>query len=441
MSIVQNIKKTINYSKKNGYKEAALAAWERMTARYYADYTYETPKEEELKRQREDRTLEPISFSLIVPAFETHRNHLTDLIESCLAQTYGNWELILADGSETQEVSAVMSQYEDSRIHYVRLQENGGISENTNQALAYATGDYCGLVDHDDILTPDALYEMARAITEAVSEDKCDAQGNHFYDPHIKQDFNLDLLLTNNYICHLCVVETAWIQKLQIRKQYDGAQDYDLVLRIVSSLMLKEKENSNSGRVEDYICHVPKVLYHWRCHEGSTADNPQSKMYAYEAGRKALADFTFRMGWKADIRHNKHLGFYRIAYRNDVLIHREDLAAVGGFVVHAGKIASGCYRGQPRVYAGYMNRMDLYQNVNYLDIRNLEVNKAYFDVYEEVTGHPYECTFTAHTSAPLPQWIRELTPEQLERLNKKLSHKLQAKGARLLLDPEAVRKI
>ena len=450
MSIVQNIKKTINYSKKNGYKEAALAAWERMTARYYADYTYETPKEEELKRQREDRTLEPISFSLIVPAFETHRNHLTDLIESCLAQTYGNWELILADGSETQEVSAVMSQYEDSRIHYVRLQENGGISENTNQAIAYATGDYCGLVDHDDILTPDALYEMARAITEAVSEgkekpvllysdeDKCDAQGNHFYDPHIKQDFNLDLLLTNNYICHLCVVETAWIQN---RKQYDGAQDYDLVLRIVSSLMLKEKENSNSGRVEDYICHVPKVLYHWRCHEGSTADNPQSKMYAYEAGRKALADFTFRMGWKADIRHNKHLGFYRIAYRNDVLIHREDLAAVGGFVVHAGKIASGCYRGQPRVYAGYMNRMDLYQNVAYLDIRNLEVNKAYFDVYEEVTGHPYECTFTAHTSAPLPQWIRELTPEQLERLNKKLSHKLQAKGARLLLDPEAVRKI
>ena len=124
-----------------------------------------------------------------------------------------------------------------------------------------------------------------------------------------------------------------------------------------------------------------------------------------------------------------------------MLIHREDLAAVGGFVVHAGKIASGSYRGQPRVYAGYMNRMDLYQNVNYLDIRNLEVNKAYFDVYEEVTGHPYECTFTAHTSAPLPQWIRELTPEQLERLNKKLSHKLQAKGARLLLDPEAVRKI
>ena len=88
-----------------------------------------------------------------------------------------------------------------------------------------------------------------------------------------------------------------------------------------------------------------------------------------------------------------------------------------------------------------MNRMDLYQNVNYLDIRNLEVNKAYFDVYEEVTGHPYECTFAAYTSAPLPQWIRELTPEQLERLNKKLSHKLQAKGARLLLDPEAVRKL
>ena len=99
MSIVQNIKKTINYSRKNGYKEAVLAAWERMTARYYADYTYQSLTEQELDRQREDKTLDTICFSLIVPAFETHRNHLTDLIASCLAQTYGNWELILADGS------------------------------------------------------------------------------------------------------------------------------------------------------------------------------------------------------------------------------------------------------------------------------------------------------------------------------------------------------
>lgn len=453
MSIVQNIKKTINYSRKNGYKEAVLAAWERMTARYYADYTYQSLTEQELDRQREDKTLDTICFSLIVPAFETHRNHLTDLIESCLAQTYGNWELILADGSKSEEVSAVMAQYEDPRIHYIRLQENGGISENTNQALAYATGDYCGLVDHDDMLTPDALYEMASAITRAKAEgrvkpvllysdeDKCNAEGNRFYDPHIKQDFNLDLILTNNYICHLCVVETQTIQKLLIRKQYDGAQDYDLVLRIVSSLLLRERENAASGKVEDYICHVPKVLYHWRCHEGSTADNPQSKMYAYEAGRKALADFTSRMGWKADIRHNKHLGFYRIAYRNDVLLHREDLAAVGGFIVHAGKIASGCYKGQPRVYAGYMNRMDLYQNVTLLDIRNLEVNKAYIEVYKKVTGHPYESTFAVSQAVPLPQWIRELTPEQLDKLNRKLSHRLLAGGARLLLDPEAVRKL
>ena len=129
------------------------------------------------------------------------------------------------------------------------------------------------------------------------------------------QKVNSFLIMTNNYICHFMLIKTDVLKRLQIRKQYDGAQDFDLVLRIVSSLLLKEKEG-HGARVETQILHVPKVLYHWRCHEESTADNPLSKMYAYEAGRKALADFTKRMGWKADIKHHKHLGFYRIAYRN-----------------------------------------------------------------------------------------------------------------------------
>ena len=449
MSIIQNISKTINYGRKNGYKEAACAAWERIVAKYYADYTYKEPASSILEEQKKQE-ISNCKFSIVVPAYETPENYLQELIESCLAQTYGNWELIIADGSKSDRVAKTIEGYEDARIKYTRLAQNGGISENTNAAIKLATGEYCGLLDHDDLLTKDALYEMAVALEQAreqgispimlySDEDKCDATGQRFYDPHFKLDFNLDLILTNNYICHFLVIKTTELKRLQIRKQYDGAQDFDLVLRVVSSLYLKEKEGV-LDKVEKYIIHVPKVLYHWRCHQNSTADNPQSKMYAYEAGRKALADFTKRVGWKADIRHNKHLGFYRIAYRNPVLTHREDLAAVGGYVVHGGKIMTGPYRGIPLFYAGYMNRIDLYQNVNYLDIRNLEINKKYISIYEEITGHSYEDTFAIGTESKLPQWMQELSAEELDKLNKKLSKSLKAQGKRLLLDPESVRK-
>lgn len=458
MSIVQNVRKTINYGKKNGYKEALCAAWERVTARYYADYAYTAPEEAELKAQREDSSVKGIKLSLAVPAFETKPEYMRTLIQSCLDQSHANWELIIADGSETELVAQTVAEYQDERIRYVRLEENEGIADNTNQALNYAEGEYCGLLDHDDLLTPDALYYMAKVIVDSrqknvspvmiySDEDKCDSEGKSFFDPHFKMDFNLDLIMTNNYICHFMMVQTEVLKKLQIRKQYDGAQDYDLVLRIVSSLLLKEREGQGA-KVEELILHVPRVLYHWRCHEASTADNPLSKMYAYEAGRKALADFTRRMGWKADIRHNKHLGFYRIAYRNCVLQHRDDLAAVGGFVVSQGKIRSGLYKGQPLIYAGYMNRMDLYQNVNFLDIRNLAVNRKYQDVYEKVTGHQYISTFYEEDEMPenrgvkeLPQWISELGAEQLEKLNRRLSRQLLAEGGRLLLDPENIRKV
>lgn len=451
MSIIQNVTKTINYGRKNGYKEAMYAVMERVTNKYHADYQYVEPSEEELEQQSADWECVNEKISLLVPAYETKPEYLCALVESCINQTYGNWELIIADASASDIVANTLKTYSDERIRYIKLEENGGISENTNQALSYATGDYCGLIDHDDLITKDALYEVVKKLHEAkqqghepimiyTDEDKCDEHALHFFDPHIKMDFNLDLILTNNYICHFLLIKTEVLQKLQIRKQYDGAQDFDLVLRIVSSLLLREREGSQ-GMVEGYILHVPKILYHWRCHQGSTAENPQSKMYAYEAGRKALADFTKRMGWKADIRHNKHLGFYRIAYRNPVLQHREDLAAVGGFVVSKGRVASGPYKGQPLVYAGYMNRMDLYQNIPLLDIRNLAVNKNYYDVYEKVTGHSYESTFAQEKAEQLPQWIQDLSKEELERLNRQLSKQLRSSGARLLLDPESVRKI
>lgn len=455
MSLAQNIKKTINYCRKNGYSEAFFAAWERVTAKYYRDYTYRQPSEKELERQRQDQSITDICFSILVPAFETRTTYMTALIDSCLAQTYANWELIIADGSKSDVVRKVVSGYHDLRIKYEKLPQNGGIAGNTSKAIELAKGDYCGLLDHDDMITPDALYEMAHAIKNKndenkpilvySDEDKCDSSGTSFYDPHFKLDFNLDLILTNNYICHFTVVETQTMKKLGIRTDYDGSQDYDLVLRIVSTLLLREKENTDAVRVEKKIAHVSKVLYHWRCHENSTADNPQSKMYAYEAGKKALIDFVDRMGWKGDVRHNKHLGFYRIEYRNNVLTHRPDLAAVGGFTVSRGKVAGGSYKGKPIVYAGYMNRMDLYQNTRLLDIRNMAVNKAYYSDYEEVTGYPYKSTFYAEEKE-LPQWLRELDKTaqgrtQIAALSAKLSRRLLEKGGRLLLDPVCVRPV
>lgn len=451
MSLAQNIKKTINYSRKNGYREAVVAAWERVTAKYYADYDYHAPDQNTLERQRADQDVSNLMFSILVPAYETQSVHMSALIESCIGQTYGNWELIIADGSTSDIVRQTVDRYQDTRVRYVRLEENDGIAENTNRAIELATGDYYGLLDHDDLLTVDALYEMAAAIQESrpilaySDEDKCDESGKHFYDPHFKLDFNLDLLLTNNYVCHFMVVRSDILKKMRIRKEYDGSQDYDMILRVVGNLLLKEKENKDAEPVEKAIVHVPKVLYHWRCHENSTADNPQSKMYAYEAGKKALVDFAARMGWKVDVRHNKHLGFYRIEYGDSVLTHRPDLAAVGGFVARHGKVASGTYKGQPLLYAGYMNRMDLYQNTDLLDIRNMAVNKAYQGVYEEITGQPYVSTFYMENQE-LPQWIQELErtaggEEKLMELGVRLCKGLTANGARLLLDPVCIRKM
>ena len=451
MSLAQNIKKTINYSKKNGYSEAFVAAWERVTEKYCADYDYLAPGREVLDAQRNDKSVSDIKFSILVPAYETQAVYMNALIDSCIGQTYENWELIIADGSSSDIVKDTVDKYTDARIKYVRLAENKGIAENTNQAIDHATGDYYGLLDHDDMLTLDALYEMAHAIQESrpiiaySDEDKCDTSGKHFYDPHFKLDFNLDLILTNNYICHLMVVRADVLRKLRIRKEYDGSQDYDIILRVVSGLLLKEKENKDAAPVEEAVVHVPKVLYHWRCHENSTAENPQSKMYAYEAGKKALIDFASRMGWKVDVRHNKHLGFYRIEYGDSVLTHRPDLAAVGGFVARHGKVASGIYEGHPVLYAGYMNRMDLFQNTHLLDIRNMAVNKAYQGLYEEVTGHPYESTLYSENRG-LPQWIYDMDrtaggSQKLSELSEKLSRCLTENGARLLLDPVCVRKL
>lgn len=377
---ISNLKKTYYYLQRNGWKKTVDAAVERVFFSYGKDYSYLPPAEEELLKQREREWENPLLFSILVPAFETKKEYLTRLLDAMVEQTYPHWQLVLADAGKSGGVKETALSYGDSRICYVKLKENRGISENTNQALKYAKGEYIGLLDHDDFLTPDALFEMAAAIVEGreknrdyvflySDEDKCDSEGKTFYEPHWKTDFNLDLLLTNNYICHFLVMKKEWFFALRLRAAYDGAQDFDLVLRAVGRLWKEEKQP------EDYICHIPKVLYHWRCHEASTASNPKSKEYAYEAGRRAIQDFCDRRGWSTEVKALPHVGFYKVIYENGIFAQRQDIGALGGKEIRRGKIVESIYdeKGRPLyegIYAshsGYFHRAVLTQNAAFLD--------------------------------------------------------------------------
>lgn len=397
-----NLRKTYYYLKKNGLKNAYYAALERIMSDKDAAYVYEAPKEEVLQRQREEGT--SYRFSILVPAYETKAEYLREMVDSVLNQSYGNLELIVADASKSDKVEKVLTEYADERLRYIRLKENKGIAENTNAALKAATGDYIGLLDHDDVLTPDALYEMARAVKEEENkgnaawmlysdEDKGDGELARFYEPHKKTELNVDLLLSNNYICHFLVMKRELMQELGFRGAYDGAQDYDLVLRAVGRLVYE----STMGR--EAVVHVPKVLYHWRCHTDSTAANPESKRYAYEAGKRALEDFMKARGWKGLVEHTLHLGFYRIVYEEDILKQRKEVGVIGGRLIDRnGKIAGGIYdkegncpyQGLRRNFSGYMHRATLAQEAYAVDARCMRVREELWGISEEVFGVPYK---------------------------------------------------
>ncbi len=386
-------KRALGYLKRNGISAAAWAVAERLLLESrQRDYRYEPPPGEELLKQRREAEgwENPPFFSVVVPAYETPPEFLRVLLDSMLQQSWRSWELVIADAGSTDSVERVVKGYRDTRIRYVKLSENLGIAGNTNAALKEVRGDYTGLLDHDDFLAPDALYEMACALRRSgekgispvllySDEDKCDGTGQHFYEPNRKTDFNLDLLLSNNYICHFLMLRTDFFQELKERPGFDGAQDYDLVLRAAAGVL--------AGVPEEAYVHVPKVLYHWRCHETSTASNPESKRYAYEAGKRALEDFCAAQGWSAQVEDTRHLGFYRIRYLPDVLTVRKDVAAVAcPLSPRRGRLCSGIYdrdvngggtlmrfSGLPRRFSGYMHRAVLQQDVETADVRALRV--------------------------------------------------------------------
>lgn len=247
--------------------------------------------------------------SIVVPAYETAPVFLRQLVDSVLEQTYSNLELCIADGSNTTIVKDTLNEYKDERISYIKLSKNDGISNNTNEGFDNAKGEYIALLDHDDLLTPNALYEMVKElnahdkIPDMVysDEDKIVADTGKLINPAFKPDLNEEFLRHTNYICHFLMFSRELLDKVGgLNQEFDGAQDFEFVLRC-------------NGAGAD-IKHVPKILYHWRIHPDSTAANPNSKLYAFENGNKAIKKYLTEIGEDGTPALTKDLGFYKIDY-------------------------------------------------------------------------------------------------------------------------------
>lgn len=264
----------------------------------YIAASYNISKEE---RRAEENTKfdRRIKISVLVPLYNTPINFLQEMIASVVAQTYSDWELCLADGSDDKhkDVGKFVGKIaaKDQRIRYKKLEKNLGISENTNACIAMASGDYIALFDHDDVLHPSAFFEVMKAICEKnadfVYTDEATFESpnlNKIITAHFKPDFAPDNLRANNYICHLSVFERALLDKVGgFRKEYDGSQDHDMLLRLTSAAK--------------NVVHIPKILYYWRSHAMSVAMDIGSKSYAVDAGKRAVHDYIASTGYEVKV--------------------------------------------------------------------------------------------------------------------------------------------
>lgn len=269
--------------------------------------------EQELEAQRKHIFPKQIKFSIVVPLFNTPEKFLREMIQSVIDQTYSNWELCMADGSDTEHnnVEKICRKYvkKDSRIKYKKLDKNLGISGNTNACLDMATGDYIGLFDHDDLLHPATLHEVMKAICEQDADfiytDEATFESpdvKKIITAHFKPDFAIDNLRANNYICHFSVFNKKILDKIGgFRSGYDGSQDHDFILR--------------ATEYAQCIVHIPEILYFWRSHPNSVAADINSKTYAIEAGKRAVTDHIKRCGMTAVVESSRAFPtIYRIKY-------------------------------------------------------------------------------------------------------------------------------
>ncbi len=368
-------KKGMSYLKTHGARALAVKAFHKLTTVKERPVDYQKwlpkhlPSSAELERQRKTKFSLTPKISIVVPLYKTDREYLRQLIESVQAQTYSNWELCLSDGSGANSpLEQVLKEYQekDSRIRVISSEKPLQISQNTNAAMGISTGDFVAFADHDDVLTANVLFEYVKAYNENPKlevfysdEDKMTMDGNKFFQPHFKPDFNLDLLCSVNYICHLFMAKKSLIEKVgMLRPEYDGAQDYDFIFRCVEAT--------------DQICHVPKILYHWRSHEQSTSENPESKRYAFDAGQRAVQAHYDRIGVKAEVLQGEYLGLYRTKFIRDydplisIIIpnkdHIEDL----------------------RRCMNSIEEKSTYQNYEYIIVENNSTQKETFEYYQKL---------------------------------------------------------
>lgn len=365
------MKRFFEYLKENGIKETVYKILFGMQEEFDYDAWFRRNRilDEELERQKKIVFPYVPKISILVPTFNTPKDLLIEMIESVRNQSYANWQLCIADGSDQEETKNILKEYvsKDNRITVSWLDKNYGISGNTNKALELADGEYTALFDHDDVLELNALYEVVSSLQEVhhdivyTDEDKLNGKTLQYEDPNFKSDYNEDLLLSHNYITHFFVVKTNILREVGgFNSEYDGAQDYDVILKCV------EKTND--------IHHIAKILYHWRMHEGSTALNPESKMYCYIAGEKAIQHHLDRIGVKAkvEMRKKPYWGLYHVEY----LLDEDPLVSI--------VIPNYEHEDVLKTCIDSLYNVNTYKNFEIIIVENNSKKKSTFDYYEQV---------------------------------------------------------
>lgn len=312
----RNLRRGYNYLKANGVKKSLLKLKNKIKRRKYMsnqsvdylDYVKNNKLSiQTIEKQRSAKFNYMPKISIVVPMYNTKFSYFVELIDSINNQTYQNFEVCLADSSKIPDVQIqkYIQELNSNKIVYKNISQNLGISENTNVAISFSTGDYVAFCDHDDVISINALYEVVKAINSSDADfiytDEDILENGIRKNPHFKPDFSPDLLTSYNYICHLCVVKRKLLDEVGLlNKEFDGAQDYDFVLRAT------EKAKN--------IVHIPKVLYHWRAHETSTSYSSSAKEYVYMAGKRAIEEHFKRINIKAKVEILDEPGRYRVKY-------------------------------------------------------------------------------------------------------------------------------
>ena len=369
----KNLQKGLAYLKKNGVKKLM---YRLRYGTYVGESDYESwlfaqrVNEKTLNIQRNTHFSYSPKISILVATFNTKEEYLKEMIDTVVNQSYSNWELCIADGSTNDFVEKYVHEHYPiygDKIKFKKLDQNYGISGNTNKAFEMATGDYITVYDHDDTLELDCFYEIVKALQEYrydalyTDEDKFDDSTKMYNDPNLKPDFSEDLLRSHNYITHLFIVNKKIVDEVgYYNSEFDGSQDYDYIFRCV------EKANA--------VYHIPRVLYHWRMHPESTAQNPESKLYCYDAGKRAIEAHYKRVGVEASVElmPKPLYGFYHTTYST------KDNPLVSILIPNYN------HKAILKTCIDSLYNVNTYKNFEIVIVENNSTEKEIFDYYEEL---------------------------------------------------------